>query len=141
MHGCFPLNKRETVAHASLKVILVCLVQSLPNCAASIRNAHQQCPREVLTFLLDLFKYSDNQDNKVSGLNESVGIYSCLGVIASFPILAGNFSPAPSILTAITEQISLVPWQRTLPQKYRSCKLKSENVNWHVLQFVWIFMS
>ena len=28
---------------------------------------HNQCPREVLSFLWDLFKYSDNQANKVKG--------------------------------------------------------------------------
>ena len=27
---------------------------------------HNQCPREVLTFLMDLLKYSDNQANKVA---------------------------------------------------------------------------
>ena len=40
-------------------------VQALPQCVASIRNVHSQCPKEVLSFLWDLFKYSDNQMNKV----------------------------------------------------------------------------
>ena len=40
-------------------------LQALPLCIASIRNIHNQCPREVLSFLIDLFKFSDNQTNKV----------------------------------------------------------------------------
>ena len=39
--------------------------QALPQCVAGIRNMHNQCPKEVLSFLWDLFKYSDNQMNKV----------------------------------------------------------------------------
>jgi transcription initiation factor TFIID subunit 2 len=38
------------------------MVQSV----ASVRNMHSQCPKEVLSFLWDLFKYSDNQINKYS---------------------------------------------------------------------------
>jgi transcription initiation factor TFIID subunit 2 len=33
---------------------------------AGVRNMHKQCPKEVLSFLWDLFKYSDNQINKYS---------------------------------------------------------------------------
>ena len=32
---------------------------------ASMRNTHKQCPKEVLSFLLDLLKYNDNETNMV----------------------------------------------------------------------------
>ena len=34
---------------------------------AGIRNVHKQCPKEVIHFLMELFKYNDNQMNKVGG--------------------------------------------------------------------------
>ena len=49
----------------SPQIIVSLSLQALPLCIASIRNMHNQCPREVLTFLIDLFKFSDNQTNKV----------------------------------------------------------------------------
>lgn len=33
---------------------------------AGLRNTHKQCPAEVLAFLMDLFKYSDNSKNQFS---------------------------------------------------------------------------
>lgn len=37
----------------------------MPLAIAGMRNVHNQCPKEVLAFVMDLFKYSDNQLNKV----------------------------------------------------------------------------
>ena len=33
---------------------------------AGLRNTHKSCPSEVLNFLMDLFKYSDNSKNRYS---------------------------------------------------------------------------
>ena len=41
--------------------------QALPVHVAGIRNVHKQCPKEVMHFLMELFKYNDNQMNKVGG--------------------------------------------------------------------------
>ena len=38
----------------------------IPVAMAGLRNAHQICPPEVLSFLLDLFKYNDNSKNTFS---------------------------------------------------------------------------
>ena len=46
-------------------VVLSDCLQAIPQSVAGIRNMHNQCPKEVLSFLWDLFKYNDNQTNKV----------------------------------------------------------------------------
>ena len=38
----------------------------IPVAMAGLRNGHQICPPEVLSFLLDLFKYNDNSKNTFS---------------------------------------------------------------------------
>jgi len=55
-------------------------VQGLAVCIAGMRNQHGQCPKEVMQFLLDLFKYNDNQYNKVSW---DALIFLILGVVLS----------------------------------------------------------
>lgn len=40
--------------------------KAMPVCMASMRNTHKQCPKEVLSFLLDLLKYNDNETNMFS---------------------------------------------------------------------------
>ena len=40
-------------------------VQAIPLAMATLRNVHNICPAEVHQFLLDLFKYNDNSQNKV----------------------------------------------------------------------------
>jgi len=42
------------------------LQQAIPLAMAKLRNSHGICPVDILKFLLDLFKYSDNSRNKVS---------------------------------------------------------------------------
>ena len=42
------------------------LQRSIPVAMASLRNTHGICPSEVLKFILDLFRYSDNSRNKVN---------------------------------------------------------------------------
>ena len=39
--------------------------QFLPLCAAKTRAIHGQCTKDVLQFLMDVLKYSDNRLNKV----------------------------------------------------------------------------
>ena len=39
---------------------------AIPVAMAGLRNGHQICPPEVLSFLLDLFKYNDNSKNTFS---------------------------------------------------------------------------
>lgn len=38
----------------------------MPVAMALLRDVHNLCPKEVLTFILDLIKYNDNRKNKVS---------------------------------------------------------------------------
>ncbi|XP_067931725.1 transcription initiation factor TFIID subunit 2-like [Watersipora subatra] len=42
------------------------LQRAIPLAMASLRNTHSICPSEVLKFIFDLFKYSDNSRNKYS---------------------------------------------------------------------------
>lgn len=53
---------------------------------AGLRNTHKSCPSEVLAFLMDLFKYSDNSKNRYSD-----NYYRAALVDA----LAAAISPAP----------------------------------------------
>lgn len=66
-------------------------LQTLPVAMAGLRNTHKSCPREtcppeVLGFLMDLFKYSDNSKNRYSD-----NYYRAALVDA----LAAAISPAP----------------------------------------------
>lgn len=60
--------------------------QTLPVAMAGLRNVHKSCPPEVLGFLMDLFKYSDNSKNRYSD-----NYYRAALVDA----LAAAISPAP----------------------------------------------
>ncbi|KAM4864852.1 LOW QUALITY PROTEIN: transcription initiation factor TFIID subunit 2-like, partial [Thomomys bottae] len=42
------------------------LQKTMPVAMALLRNVHNLCPKEVLTFILDLIKYNDNRKNKFS---------------------------------------------------------------------------
>lgn len=42
----------------------------MPIAMALLRDVHNLCPKEVLTFILDLIKYNDNRKNKVRYSNE-----------------------------------------------------------------------
>ncbi|XP_068202285.1 transcription initiation factor TFIID subunit 2 isoform X2 [Palaemon carinicauda] len=42
------------------------ILKTLPVAMAGLRNVHKSCPPEVLAFLMDLFKYSDNSKNQYS---------------------------------------------------------------------------
>lgn len=42
----------------------------MPVAMALLRDVHNLCPKEVLTFILDLIKYNDNRKNKVRNLND-----------------------------------------------------------------------
>ena len=44
---------------------------------ALLRDVHNLCPKEVLTFILDLIKYNDNRKNKVRYLNEYYKTTQC----------------------------------------------------------------
>ena len=46
---------------------------------AGIRNVHKQCPKEVIHFLMELFKYNDNQMNKVGGAQSQLTIITTVG--------------------------------------------------------------
>ena len=48
-------------------------------CIGKMRNQHAQCPREVLYFLMDLFKYNDNQYNKVR-VTRSLTSLTCVAI-------------------------------------------------------------
>ena len=39
--------------------------QFLPIAVAKMRNTHSHCPKEVLSFIMDVIKFSDNQSNQV----------------------------------------------------------------------------
>lgn len=41
----------------------------MPVAMALLRDVHNLCPKEVLTFILDLIKYNDNRKNKVRYLS------------------------------------------------------------------------
>lgn len=42
------------------------LQKSLPAHITSVRNSHSHCPREVLSFIMDVIKYSNNESNQYS---------------------------------------------------------------------------
>uniref|UniRef100_A0A4W3IXE3 Transcription initiation factor TFIID subunit 2 n=1 Tax=Callorhinchus milii TaxID=7868 RepID=A0A4W3IXE3_CALMI len=42
------------------------LQKTMPVAMALLRDVHNQCPKEVLAFILDLIKYNDNRKNKFS---------------------------------------------------------------------------
>ena len=43
----------------------VFFLYTMPVAMALLRDVHNLCPKEVLTFILDLIKYNDNRKNKV----------------------------------------------------------------------------
>lgn len=47
----------------------------MPVAMALLRDVHNLCPKEVLTFILDLIKYNDNRKNKVRYFNEYYKTY------------------------------------------------------------------
>jgi len=51
----------------------------IPVAMAGLRNAHQICPPEVLSFLLDLFKYNDNSKNTFSDNYYRSSLVAALG--------------------------------------------------------------
>jgi len=55
-------------------------IQAIPLAMATLRNVHNICPAEVHQFLLDLFKYNDNSQNKVVLYFTSVAY-----VVTTFP--------------------------------------------------------
>ena len=42
----------------------------MPVAMALLRDVHNLCPKEVLTFILDLIKYNDNRKNKYESKNQ-----------------------------------------------------------------------
>lgn len=42
----------------------------MPVAMALLRDVHNLCPKEVLTFILDLIKYNDNRKNKVRNFSQ-----------------------------------------------------------------------
>lgn len=52
--------------------------QTMPVAMALLRDVHNLCPKEVLTFILDLIKYNDNRKNKVKIFSFSVCDPICL---------------------------------------------------------------
>ena len=46
--------------------------QFLPIAVAKVRNAHSHCPKEVLSFIMDIIKFSDNESNQVQYTNMHV---------------------------------------------------------------------
>uniref|UniRef100_A0A0A9Y392 Transcription initiation factor TFIID subunit 2 n=3 Tax=Lygus hesperus TaxID=30085 RepID=A0A0A9Y392_LYGHE len=55
------------------------LQKTIPVAMAGLRNAHGICPPEVITFLLDLFKYNDNSKNKFSDNYYRAALIEALG--------------------------------------------------------------
>ena len=55
------------------------ICQFLPVCAAKTRAVHGQCTKDVLQFLREILKYSDNRLNRVcSGQSTPCGKVQCI---------------------------------------------------------------
>lgn len=54
---------------------------------AGLRNAHGICPPEVLSFLMDLFKYNDNSKNRYSDNYYRAALIEALGATVT-PVIS-----------------------------------------------------
>lgn len=73
---------------------------------AGLRNTHKQCPPEVLGFLMDLFKYSDNSKNRYSDNYYRASLVDALAAAMS-PALVPH-DPATITSDTMTEDMKRV---------------------------------
>ncbi len=57
-----------------------------------MRNMHKQCPKEVINFIMEVFKYNDNQNNKV-WTYLLMYLTSSKVMPTSMPVLLGESNP------------------------------------------------
>ncbi|MCL4132192.1 UNVERIFIED_CONTAM: hypothetical protein GTU68_014761, partial [Idotea baltica] len=82
------------------------LLKTLPVAMAGLRNVHKQCQPEVLAFLLDLFKYSDNSKNQFSDNYYRASLIDALS--ASISPAMVNHDPATISPDSLNEDIKKV---------------------------------
>ncbi|KAL7642103.1 UNVERIFIED_CONTAM: hypothetical protein RMT77_007977 [Armadillidium vulgare] len=82
------------------------LLKTLPVAMAGLRNVHKQCQPEVLAFLLDLFKYSDNSKNQFSDNYYRAALVDALSASIS-PALV-NQDPATITPDSLPEDIKKI---------------------------------
>ncbi|CAB0042159.1 unnamed protein product [Trichogramma brassicae] len=91
------------------------LQKTIPIAMAGLRNTHGICPPEVLSFLMDLFKYNDNSKNKYSDNYYRAALIEALGAavtpvitIQQGAITAESLSPDTKlILEEVTRHLNL----------------------------------
>ncbi|XP_076029935.1 TATA-box binding protein associated factor 2 isoform X2 [Oratosquilla oratoria] len=82
------------------------LLKTLPVAMAGLRNTHKSCPPEVLGFLMDLFKYSDNSKNQFSDNYYRASLVDALAASVSPAIVAHD--PPTITAEAIGEDIKKI---------------------------------
>ncbi|KAL7294026.1 hypothetical protein TKK_0012596 [Trichogramma kaykai] len=92
------------------------LQKTIPIAMAGLRNTHGICPPEVLSFLMDLFKYNDNSKNKYSDNYYRAALIEALGAAVTpvitiqqgSAITAESLSPDTKlILEEVTRHLNL----------------------------------
>ncbi|XP_042243204.1 transcription initiation factor TFIID subunit 2-like isoform X2 [Homarus americanus] len=82
------------------------ILKTLPVAMAGLRNTHKTCPPEVLAFLMDLFKYSDNSKNRYSDNYYRASLVDALAAaISSAPV---QHDPATITSDTLSEDIRRV---------------------------------
>jgi transcription initiation factor TFIID subunit 2 len=74
------------------------LQKFLPLCAAKTRAIHGQCTKDVLQFLMDVLKYSDNRLNKYVDGFHTAAVLDALGAFVT---------PSMSVIPSMTKEFSL----------------------------------
>lgn len=91
------------------------LQKTIPVAMAGLRNAHGICPPEVLSFLMDLFKYNDNSKNRYSDNYYRAALIEALG---------STVTPVISVQTAITAESLSIDTKAILEEVTRHLNLE-----------------
>lgn len=91
------------------------LQKTIPVAMAGLRNAHGICPPEVLSFLMDLFKYNDNSKNRYSDNYYRAALIEALGA---------TVTPVISVQTAITAESLSIDTKAILEEVTRHLNLE-----------------
>ncbi|XP_012265791.1 transcription initiation factor TFIID subunit 2 isoform X2 [Athalia rosae] len=93
------------------------LQKTIPVAMAGLRNAHGICPPDVLTFLMDLFKYNDNSKNRYSDNYYRAALVDALGATVT-PVISVQQG------TAITAESLSIDTKAILEEVTRNLNLE-----------------
>ena len=83
------------------------LQKTIPLAMGGLRNAHGICPPEVIKFLLDLFKYNDNNKNRYSDNYYRAALVEALGCTIT-PVVSVMQHGAPITFESLSSDTKLV---------------------------------